>query len=210
MSIELILEKNLSYLSRTFIAIFIAVLVFYLGLYKFKKNQLLMPFWQRDYSNITHGLFSFGHTGKESIVLPSAIVMLITAGLIITMIYKAVVLYPKDLNVHFIILLLIDSLAISTFVNIFIFTGTISEIFYYIGAFAGGAYLFSSSSISRNVVFVTIIVLMIRIVFVGDFYLYSNFIPPLLLVYFFLRVPIDSLNFTQQFQSLSKNIKKED
>lgn len=93
--------------------------------------------------------------------------------------------------------------------NIFIFTGTISEVFYYIGAFAGGAYLFSSSSISRNVIFVTIIVLMIRIVFVGGFYLYSNFIPPLLLVYFFLRVPIDSLNFTQQFQSLSKNIKKE-
>ncbi len=209
MSVELILEKKLSYLSRTFIAIFIAILVFYLGLYKFKKNQLLMPFWQRDYSNITHGFFSFGHTGKESIVLPSAIVMLITAGLIITMIYKAVVLYPKDLNIHFIILLLIDSLAISTFVNIFIFTGTISEVFYYIGAFAGGAYLFSSSSISRNVIFVTIIVLMIRIVFVGDFYLYSNFIPPLLLVYFFLRVPIDSLNFTQQFQSLSKNIKKE-
>lgn len=104
MSVELILEKKLSYLSRTFIAIFIAIFVFYLGLYKFKKNQLLMPFWQRDYSNITHGFFSFGHTGKESIVLPSAIVMLITAGLIITMIYKAVVLYPKDLNIHFIIL----------------------------------------------------------------------------------------------------------
>lgn len=37
MSVELILEKKLSYLSRTFIAIFIAVLIFYLGLYKLKK-----------------------------------------------------------------------------------------------------------------------------------------------------------------------------
>lgn len=41
MSVELILEKKLSYLSRTFIAIFIAILVFYLGLYKFKKTNYL-------------------------------------------------------------------------------------------------------------------------------------------------------------------------
>lgn len=203
-------DKQLSYFQRTIISALIAPVMFYFGLYKFNTNQILMPFWQRDYSNITHGFFNFGHAGSQSLLFPSALVMLITAGLIITMIYKSILLYPKNLSLHFIFLLIIDSLAVSTVVNIFIFSGGGSEIFYYVASFAAGAYLFSSTVISRNALFIIVVLLMVRILFVEELYFYAKLIPPLLLIYIFIRAPVDSFNFTKQFQNISFNMERND
>lgn len=192
-------------------AVVISMLTFYLGMHKYKANQFFMPFWQRDYSNLMHGISGFGHTGKEIFSLPTAAITLASSLLVFVLIYKALLKYPEKLSLHFLTLVVLDFLVMATFVNIFIFSGTESELVYYGGAFAAGAYFFGAAVVSRYAFLAIVLVVMLRLIFVQDLYPLSNFIPLLILLYSFLRAPFESESFTKEMRtfSLEKVLNKE-
>lgn len=206
-----IFEKQLTPLNRTLIAAAVSMLTFYLGMHKYKSNQIFMPFWQRDYSNITHGLFNFGHTGKEMFFLPTATITLASSLLVFILIYKALLKYPEKLSLHFLMLVVLDFLVMATFVNIFIFSGSGSDLVYYAGSFAAGAYLFGTAVVSRYAFLAIVLVVMVRLIFVQDLYPFANFIPLLILLYAFLRAPFESESFMEEMRafSLGKVLNKE-
>ncbi|MBE0470835.1 MAG: hypothetical protein IBX55_15175 [Methyloprofundus sp.] len=180
-----------------------AIGIFVLGGYKYQENSFFMPFWMRDYNSLNHGLFNFGNTGNIDFMWPVTIVMLISSGLLFFSIYKGLIKYPKSLNLLFIFMILVDLLVIATFINLFIFSGQISELVFYFGAFALGAFIFGKEEVSRYAVLSVFILVIVRLLFFEDAHFTAKYIVPLIVIFFVLRAPFNSEGFTDDLKSFS-------
>jgi hypothetical protein len=203
MSFVSTINKSLSDTVRYSLSFILAIGVFVLGGFKYQENSFLMPFWMRDYTSWNHGLFYFGNTGNLDFLLPATIVMLISSGLLVFSIYKGLIKYPKYLNILFLIMLIVDVLVIATFIDLFVFSGQISEFIFYFGAFALGAFIFGREEISKYAVLSVFILVIVRLLLFEDAHLTAKFVVPLMLVFFFLRAPFNAGSFSSDFKSFS-------
>ncbi|MEX1216783.1 hypothetical protein, partial [Saccharospirillum sp.] len=170
---------------------------------KYSTNDIFMPIWKRDYSDLLHGLTGLGSTRTEVYYIPAGVVGLISATLVGFMLLKGLARYPNHINFHLLGLLALDYLVISVLINIFLFSGSGFEVIYYGGAFMAGIYFFGNRVTSQLAVIAIIILIMLRLVYVDGIYLYVFWMPILILVYLILRAPVDSEGYRTEIKEFS-------
>lgn len=201
--IERVVDNPLTSGGRAMLALILSPIIFYLGLQKYSRNDLMMPFWQRDFSDMWHGISGLGNTKTAVMELPAGVIGLIAAVIVGFLLLKGLAKYPKKINIHLLSLLILDFLVIAVLVNIFLFSGSAFEILYYAGAFIAGIYLFGDRVTSQMALIAAVVLVLVRLVYIESMYLHVFWIPVLSLVYLILRAPFESESYQEELKHFS-------
>lgn len=200
---ERIDKAQLSYVARYFISLVIAVGAWYLSRFVYAKNEIIMPIWQRDYSNIWHGLTGFGHTQTQTIAeIPSTVVGVIAISIVGFAFFKQLFKYPERLNFVTLLIITVDFLMLSVVVRIFVTSGTMTDLLYYGLSFGAGAYIFGNRMVGQGaLVIFGVFVLTLRLILNDDLYIYGYWIPLLFFLYIVLRSPLAIEDYKTQIKN---------
>lgn len=196
-------EYPLRFRSRTFLCLPIAILTVYLGMQRYKINSVFAPFWERDFSDLWHGLTGFGHSGVVEYQMPGGVVGVIAACLAFFVALKGLAYFPGRLNMHFLFLAVMDFFVFAILVNLFVFSGTAFELLMYAGCFLVGALVFGNRITGQIALLSLMGILLIRLVYMDSIHLYLFYIPLLGLLYIFLRAPFESEGFREELRGFS-------
>ena len=206
--IEVVMNQPLAMWVRALIAVALAPAVFAISSRQVEKDSFLMPFWDRSYDEGTWDAF-WGSGGSGDIVwtMPGTTAGIIAVVAVVFIAVRGLLYYPRSLSLNFLLFLIVDYLVVCGLVDMFIYGGSMSEIFLYGGAFIAGVVLFGVRVFSQVGLLLFAVLVLARLLYVDDLYPYMLLAPLLGLLYLVVRAPFQSEGFKESLDQVQSFFK---
>ena len=196
---------------RAALALILGPAIFAISSRQVERDTFLMPFWRRSYSEGTWDAFwGIGSSGEIVWLLPSTTAGIIAVVAVAFIAVRGLLFYPRSLSLSFLLFLFVDYLVLCALIDMFIYGGSLSEVFLYGGAFIAGVVLFGMRVFSQIGLLLFAALVLARLLYVEDLYPYMLLAPILGLVYLIVRAPFQSVGFKDSVEELQAFFKATD